>query len=118
MSDNDELNKTIKNYVPPTPSPKVCPGCEGKGWQARNDGMRDTCPMCGGTGTFMPAGTIIFTVMPPQPVYIVPNPHETQPRPSPGWEYMPPPTVDPYPWDRHYTGDDPRDWHGPPKVIC
>jgi hypothetical protein len=120
MSNNDELNKTIKNYVPPTPSPKICPGCDGKGWQVGNDGMRHTCPMCGGTGTFMPVGTIVFKVMPPQPVYIVPNPCDERPKPDFGWKYIPSPTFDPDPWRRrdHYTGDDPRDWHGPPKVIC
>lgn len=101
--------------------PKECPGCDGKGWQLRNDNIKITCPMCGGTGIFAPAGTVIFRVM-PQPIINVtcPCPDErVTHKPTPGWEYVPPPTVDPYPWRRdHWVGDDPRDWHGPPKVIC
>ena len=47
-----------------------CPGCEGRGWQEGNDGIRVTCPMCGGTGCWKrsvpyywcPAETYVYPV--------------------------------------------------------
>lgn len=107
MSDNDELNKTIKNYVPPT-GPKVCPGCKGEGWQLRLDGIKITCPMCNGSGIFIPPGTVTWKIVTPQPVYVVPNPYDEKPKPEPGWSLEPQ-----EPWNRpgYYVGDNPEDWN-------
>ena len=121
-SDNEKLNRNVTNIVPNT-QPKVCSGCDGKGWQARTtDGVKVTCPMCCGTGTFTPPGTVIWKVN-PQPVYIVPNPSDEKPKPDPGWDYLAPdpPTYPGLPQrNPYYVGDDPRDWgpNSPNKVIC
>jgi hypothetical protein len=119
MSDNTyEAN----NYVPPT-GPKTCPGCKGEGWQPRNDGIRVTCPMCCGTGVFIPPGTVTFKIVTPQPVYLVPGSSDDEEHPkcpgrSPKWPRPMPDYFNPWIDKGYYVGDDPRDWHGPPKVIC
>jgi hypothetical protein len=110
--------------VPQTP--KSCPGCKGRGWQKRNDGIKITCPMCGGTGIFAPAGTPIWIV---PPIKIDIHGPRQEPnldnKPSPGWEFTPSPgrIDDPrYPhtwpwWRRDYVGDIPGDWEKP-NNIC
>lgn len=40
-----DITTTTYNYPCDT-----CPGCNGRGWQENNDGIRVICPMCGGTG--------------------------------------------------------------------
>ena len=62
MSDNSDLNESIKHCV--SPGIKLCLGCDGKGWQKRSDGIKLTCPMCGGTGISAPTG---------QPVWDIPS---------------------------------------------
>jgi hypothetical protein len=107
--------------------PSTCPGCKGRGWQKRNDGIKVTCPMCGGSGIFAPEGTPIWMVMPPIKIDIR-GPRQEPGRdnkPSPGWEFIPPTPPSPtfpddprnpssWPWWRHsYVGDFPGDWEKP-----
>lgn len=125
MSKNDELNRDINHYVPPNQGPKTCPGCKGKGWQKRNDGIKVTCPMCGGSGNFIPAGTITFKAKPTITIRSCPCPHNPEEsKPAPGHEFIPPPGIDnpryphTWPWWRtHYTGDIPDDRYRP-RTIC
>ena len=39
----------------------VCPCCDGKGWQIRiSDGIKITCPACGGSGIKIPDNRILW----------------------------------------------------------
>jgi hypothetical protein len=80
----------MNNNEYPACKSNVCKCCDGAGVQKRNDGIKIICPACGGTGMYPPPNFI--------------------------WK----PVAD-YPWWQqkdHWVGDDPNDWHGPPKVIC
>jgi hypothetical protein len=61
-----------------------CPGCDGKGWQARYDGVRVWCPMCNGSGKKQYPVPVVPPYIPPPYVPYVPDPN-TPWWPTPYW---------------------------------
>jgi hypothetical protein len=98
-----------------------CPCCDGKRVQTKNDGIKIICPACGGTGIYPPPVFISRPCREEEPYRPKFNPRRPRwPRTPYPYELIPHPNDRPYPWkdDGYYVGDDPNDWHGPPKVIC
>lgn len=75
----EEMNTTTGTQEYTVALSEPCPGCDGRGWQARYDGVRVWCPMCNGSGKKQYPVPVVPPYIPPY----VPDPN------IPWWPTLP-----------------------------